>query len=246
MDNASGPTAQDLALAIESLEERSVRDFLILAATKDQTLADRIRVQYESQLARERTRGTDFSHYSDDASYILEHKYSINSDGQEYELALVIAGEVEAICRAIVDRTHASSLFETKKNALDTLLSIGESIMLESSVLGRQVKKHIDQDCIVGNMENIVCTLSSEERYEMADEEDTFRDRLERLMDTADCEVMFEGLSEVLDLLHPPSDDYLEEGASFGDEEDGEDDDLELSVGKEYTTDAALMRSGVA
>lgn len=227
---ANPPYLTELAKKIDTLDEKTVRMFLLAAAKESPRVSNLIESESAKIKEIESTEIIDFGYHSKSVWRTLNVDYVKGiKDSRQFEMSGEAVESVRKQIEDIGDRclTHAS--YVTKYSALETLRKIGKIIILSSdSTLGREVRESFCEDSILEDtMLDIVNSMTSEELGDLMNEpqEDmAWMDKLKELDDLADGHSIFEGLKDVIQLLEETSDGPdlvgIEEMTSAGEEEE--------------------------
>lgn len=191
---------------VNTLPDDQVREILIAASENSVFAQTAIRFWHEINKRKEAVRIVDFDHYSQDADYIIDKKYTSGGGSREYEMAGDAVHDLEEIIEKIendVKEARPPLSYESKKSALDTLCKIGDSIVgADSSTLGSEVQKSFQRDYqISGAMCSILKSMTAEERQRVA-QSGGLMEKVEDLEGSADGYGMTMELEKVLELLH--------------------------------------------
>ncbi|KAK3339415.1 hypothetical protein B0H65DRAFT_531632 [Neurospora tetraspora] len=103
---------------------------LAYAATRDPLIASILTNEHAAHVARERARIVSFDHHSQRAWHLLNEKYS----------PFDVCSEIDGMFKKIAQAVDETSSFATKKNAVETMRQILESVCTAPDTLGEEVK----------------------------------------------------------------------------------------------------------
>ena len=180
------PTAQPIALArpavipwnreilwpaICALDDASVRNLLLEATKTSLPIQQSILAQYTELKRTAQAQIVDFRSFLHDVGEIWD-KYSSSSGSKEYENSGPATEEFQELISALGNTVTDEMSYGSKKNALMTLLAIGEEIVdAPSSCLGSEVRKDFQYDTsLAGSLCQITGEMTREEQRQIAND----------------------------------------------------------------------------
>ena len=206
-----------LSQSIETLNDATVREYLLFAAQESPKIAGLIAAAAKRIKDTEAAQTIDFDRKSKSAWYALNREYSRLRQSQQFERSGDACCSVEEAIEDIRDRCPAHASYGTKSSALQTLRKIGKTICLTEDIMGREVRKHFQCTTVLEKtMQQIVNSMSLADRQIMKREyqgDTTFVEKLKELQDLGSGYCLFERLDQVIELLEGPGNVVTESGS---------------------------------
>lgn len=193
-----------LSKLIGTLDEKTVRNILLVAAQESPRVSILIESESFKLITIESAKTIDFGQHSKAVWRVLNVDYTKGiKDSRQFEMSGDAYQEVVTKIEDIKDRCPVHASYITKYSALETLRKIGKIIVMSSdSTLGSEVRKSFSYDSIVEKtMQGIIKGMTTEERQDMVREpqgEMVWIDKLKELEDLAAEYCVFEGLADVI------------------------------------------------
>jgi hypothetical protein len=204
---------------IRALPTETTQSLLYELSQNDPTIAAKIQDTYSAHLAKLAAKPPiNFDSYSKECWYTLNKKYARLRPSQQYGMIGEIMGELSDARTAIMDKAGPETRFETRRNALEVLRKICQSIMLCDE---QQIRHELMKDGMVlgefaESMVELASGMTGEERAKY--KEEGLYEKLVELQ--GECEsIDMEGLVDVYAVFDDDDEDDNEGG-----NEDGEDD----------------------
>jgi len=211
--NSDPARSAKLPKIIDTLDEKTVRKILLVAAQESPRIGNLIEAESFKLIKIESAKTIDFGHHSKSAWRTLNVDYTKGiKDSRQFEMSGDAYQEVVSKIEDIRDRCPVHASYVTKYSALETLRKIGKIIIMSSdSTLGSEVRKSFGEDSILEKtMQGILKGMTTEERQDMVrepQEEMIWIDKLKELEALAAGYCMFEGLAGVIFLLEGKGND---------------------------------------
>lgn len=196
-----------LSKFIDTLDEKTVRKFLLVAAQESPKIRKLIESESSKLMKIESAKTFDFGYHSKSVWRTLNVDYTKGiKSSRQFEMSGDAYQEVVTKIKDIRDRCPVHASYVTKYSALETLRKMGKIIILSSdSTLGSEVRKSFsDHSILEKTMRGIVDGMTNEERRDMVrepQEDTTWFDKLRELKVLAAEYCMFEDLAGVILLL---------------------------------------------
>jgi len=128
---------------IDTLDERTVRRILLVAAQESPKISILIESEASKLIKPENAKTIDFGYHSKSVWRVLNVDYTKGiKDSRQFEMSGDAYQEVVNKIEDIRDRCPAHASYVTKYSALETLRKIGKIIIMSSdSTLGSEVRK---------------------------------------------------------------------------------------------------------
>lgn len=189
---------------IETLNEKTVRKYLLVAARESSQIARLIETETDRLRRLESAKTIDFGYHSKSVWRTLNVEYVKGiKHSRQYHLAGDAYLSVSSEIQDIGNRCPAHASYVTKYSALETLRKIGKIILFSNdSTLGHEVQNSFFEDTVLEDtMLGIVEGMTTEERGDMIrepQEEMVWIDKLKELQAIAAEHSMFEKLKDVI------------------------------------------------
>jgi hypothetical protein len=188
------------------MDIQSLRDLVMVTATRDVAVAENILRRYDMVLHRVRTEVLDFSSLANEAEKRIHTNSGPNSSERPDLLNEVIGSISNILTHQIGQRVTQDCSWGTKLSAVKTIVKIGETICEpdDSTILHNVQNAFRHSRTLEGVMLRCVGCMSNSERMQLRDlkdEDGSFFESLTILQEQGGARGMFEGLDEVVDML---------------------------------------------
>jgi hypothetical protein len=195
-----------LRAAVDTMDIQSLRDLVMVTATRDVAVAENLLQRHDLFLQKERTKTLDFLPFVDEVERILfGHKEP--SGSKRFDMKHDILSTItDIIGNRIGNNVKEGSSWGTKISALKTLLKIGQ-MLCETAVgrVARDIQISFQTNRTLQDvMLRIVNCMPASERiqvWEFKDHDGSFFDNLKKMQEESVGLYLFEGLDEVVDML---------------------------------------------
>ncbi|CAM6103671.1 unnamed protein product [Calypogeia fissa] len=194
-------TDADYLQIIRSLPAENVHNILVHAAQQHQDVAESVVNERKKIVEAKQVKTLNFDFCSVFAWNALNVTFNRGSGSEQSESAFEAAAEIEKYIGKIRKSTPKHASLDTKKSALETLLKIGNTIVMGTDTVGRKVRVQFQHDtCLEDTMLGIAKRMTRAERKALMTP--AFDERLTELERLSKGYCVFEKLRDVRLTLH--------------------------------------------